>query len=896
MKISAEDYLKHYGTPRHSGRYPWGSGENPYQDNKNFLGMVNDMKKQGLSDTEIARGLGMSTTQLRAKKSIAKNEIKQADISQAQRLKDKGWSNVAIGERMGLPESSVRSLLAPGAADKAKVLDATSDMLKKEVKNKGIIDIGANVEHTVPGAPGTDQKIGVSRNKLDNAIAKLREEGYGVHYVKVKQLSTGHQTTIKVLAPPGMTYSEVYKNRHNIKQISEHSEDGGRTFLGIEPPKSIDSKRIAINYSEKDAKGNEVGGGLADGVIYVRPGVEDVSLGKSNYAQVRIAVDDTHFLKGMAVYKKDMPDGVDLVFNTNKTQAEAPTKHDAMKPMKTDKRTGVIDKDNPFGATIDRQSGVMNVLYEEGTWDTWSKTLSSQFLSKQSPKLAKQQLEMTYERKQEELNEIMSLTNPVVRRHLLKTFAEDADSSAVHLKAAALPKQASNVLLPVKSMKPTEIYAPNHKNGDRVVLIRHPHGGIFEIPELTVNNRNREARETIGTSAPDAVGINSKVAEKLSGADFDGDTVLVIRNNNGQVKTAPSLEGLKNFDAHRMYKLPDDAPKMKPRTKQVQMGDVSNLITDMTIKGANPSELARAVRHSMVVIDAEKHGLDYKQSALDNGIKQLKEKYQGGPRAGAATLVSRSGSSVRVPERKQGFKIDPETGKKVFTETGATYVNKSGKEVPVTTESNKLAETDDAESLSSGTPIEAVYAEHSNRLKGMANATRREVVSIKNTPYSPSARATYESEVESLKAKLKIAKMNAPRERQAQIIGNAVVEQKKQANPDMDSEELKKLKNQALAEARTRTGAGKERIKITQSEWDAIQSRAITTTMLEDILSNTDLEDVKKLATPRTKPSMTSAKERRARSMAALGYTQAEIAEQLGVSTSTITDVLSEGG
>ena len=48
------------------------------------------------------------------------------------------------------------------------------------------------------------------------------------------------------------------------------------------------------------------------------------------------------------------------------------------------------------------------------------------------------------------------------------------------------------------------------------------------------------------------------------------------------------------------------------------MGDVSNLITDMTIKGANNDELARAVRHSMVVIDSEKHNLDVKASARDN--------------------------------------------------------------------------------------------------------------------------------------------------------------------------------------------------------------------------------------------------------------------------------------
>ena len=31
-----KDILMHYGTPRHSGRYPWGSGENPYQRNGDF--------------------------------------------------------------------------------------------------------------------------------------------------------------------------------------------------------------------------------------------------------------------------------------------------------------------------------------------------------------------------------------------------------------------------------------------------------------------------------------------------------------------------------------------------------------------------------------------------------------------------------------------------------------------------------------------------------------------------------------------------------------------------------------------------------------------------------------------------------------------------------------------
>lgn len=81
------------------------------------------------------------------------------------------------------------------------------------------------------------------------------------------------------------------------------------------------------------------------------------------------------------------------------------------------------------------------------------------------------------------------------------------------------------------------------------------------------------------------------------------------------------------------------------KNTQTEMGKISNLITDMTLKGATQDELARAVRHSMVVIDAEKHKLDYKQSEQDNGISALRKKYQGTVdengryHEGAATLI-----------------------------------------------------------------------------------------------------------------------------------------------------------------------------------------------------------------------------------------------------------------
>lgn len=879
----SDDTLAHYGILRKSGRYPYGSGGDPNQRHKTFLDTVADLKSQGLTDTEIARGLGITTTELRAKKSIAKNEQRKADASRAIRMKEKGMSNVAIGEAMGINESSVRALLDPAAQERNAVLGSTADLLKSQVAEKGIIDIGVGVEN----------HLDITSTKLKNAVAILKEEGYAVHEVLVDQLGTTQKTRIKVLAPPGTTYKDIVSDLSQIKNVSTiHETDTGKTLLGIEPPRSVNAKRVGVRYAEE-------GGADADGVIYVRRGVDDVSLGGARYAQVRIAVDGTHYLKGMAMYKDDMPDGVDLLFNTNKSDTS--NKLDALKKLKD-------DPDNPFGAIISQrkyrdasgkeQLSSINIVNEEGDWGKWSKSLSSQMLSKQTPELAKRQLALGFDRRKEQFDEISKLTNPVVKKKLLEAFADDADSAAVHLKAAALPRQATHVILPVPNMKETEIYAPNYNQGDKVVLIRYPHGGTFEIPELTVNNRQPSAKSALG-QAKDAVGIHPQVAERLSGADFDGDTVLVIPNNAGQVKTSSPLEGLKNFDPKTQYAAYEGMPKMSPRTKQREMGDVSNLITDMTIHGATPSELARAVRHSMVVIDAEKHNLNYRQSKLDNGIAQLKEKYQGGSRAGAATLISRATSEQRVPDRKlrsagKGGSIDPVTGKKVFDYSGASYTDAKGRTVVRKIASTKLAETEDARTLSSspGTVIESVYANHSNKLKALANAARKASLTTGRLPYSPSAKQAYAKEVASLNAKLSIAVRNKPLERQAQILANTIVSAKRQANPDMDNAEIKKLKGLALTEARDRTGARKQRIEFTQSEWDAVQAGAITPNKLTGILANADLDQVKQLATPRAATVATPAVLARARNMLALGYPQSEIASALGIPTSTLNSAI----
>jgi DNA-binding CsgD family transcriptional regulator len=905
--LDEDDYLAHYGVLRKSGRYPWGSGNTEYSRSVSFLDNIAQLREKGMSDVDIAKGFGMTIKELRETNTIAINAKRAEDVGMAVKLKEKGYSNVAIGERMKINESSVRSLLARHLQDKQDILTETASILRNEVDKGGYIDIGKGVATT----------RGISNEKLGSAVAILKDEGYSVLKVQVQQQGTasGNKTTIKVLCPPGTTYRDVKMNMENIRQIEQKTDDGGRTFFGILPPKSIDSSRVSVIYDED-------GGGQADGVMYIRPGVEDLSLGSSRYAQVRIMVDGTHYLKGMAVYKDDLPPGVDVAFNTNKkkgTPMIGDKDNTVLKPLQKD-ADGNIDKDNPFGAQIASQIGktdetgrvteltsAVNILNKEGDWEGWKKSIASQVLSKQSPKLAEAQLKQAFDRKREELDEILALNNPAVKAKLLQSYSEGVDSAAVHLKAAALPRQASHAILPVKSLKDTEVYAPNYKDGERVALIRYPHGGTFEIPELTVNNKNREARAMIGPQAKDAIGINSKVAERLSGADFDGDSVLVIPNNSGALKSTPALEKLKGFDAKAEYPAYEGMPKMTPRAKQQQMGLVSNLITDMTIQKASPDELARAVRHSMVVIDAEKHNLDYRRSARENGVLALQKKYQprdDGRAGGAATLISRATSQTHVLARKpqrmsDGGPIDKATGKKVFKETGESYVDpNTGKTVFKTQRSVKLRETDDAHTLVSkdgGTMIERVYADHSNRMKALANEARKSMVAQPSVTRSPSAAKVYDAQVKSLDAKLNNALRNSPRERQAQVFADTVVSAKRAANPNMDNAQIKRAQSQALTEARARMGAKKELVDITPDEWAAIQAGAISNHKLKQILDNTDVDKVKSLATPRARTLMSGANLARAKTMAAQGKTQAEIAAALGISVTTVKEGLSDG-
>jgi DNA-binding CsgD family transcriptional regulator len=923
VRLDEGAYLAHYGILRRSGRYPWGSGQNPLQRSKRFLDVIEQHKKvDGMTESQIAKAYStpeypMSVSDIRALRSRALTEIKQDQIRTAQRLRDKGTGYSEIARQMEVNESTVRSLLEPGRLDRLDVLQSTADMLRRQVDEKGFIDVGANVEKDLPIGTNPETRIGISSDKFRTALSILREEGYPVHPVHIRQVGTGEITKYLVLTKPGVSKKEAFANRDKIATIAEKSDDRGHTWqdTGFKSPLHIDPKRVGIRYKED-------GGADADGVIYVRPGKEDLSLGKSHYAQVRIAVGGTHYLKGMAVYKSDLPPGVDLMFNTNKSNTG--NKLDAMKPLKRDKQTGEVDKELPFGSVIKdggqilgkngKPKSVMNLVNEEGDWDTWSRTLSRQVLSKQSPDLIESQLNLTHDRRVAEFNELKHLTNPQIKKKLLETFGEETDSAAVHLKAANMPRQATKVILPSNHVKPTEIFAPTFHDGERVVLLRYPHAGTFEIPELTVNNRSREAKKIVGVgqggTARDAVIIHPKVAERLSGADFDGDSVVVIPNNRGHITHTPALEKLKGFDPQsyqvplgpKSDKHPDGKPVIDSTRKQHQMGNVTNLISDMTIRGASTDELSRAVRHSMVVIDSEKHNLDFNASYRDHGIADLKRRYQGvtdkGGLKGASTLITRATAQTHVPQRQAAkagpgkvrlsrSTVDPKTGKKLYDYTGR---RKPSGEL-VTQRSRQLAETDDAFSLVSkgrGTRVEQLYAEHSNQLKAMANAARREVVNTKDTPYEPSAKRVYSHEVASLESKLNIALKNSPLERQAQVVANRMVAQKKRANPDMDKDEEKKIKGQALKEARLRTGAKKNLVEISDREWEAIQAGAISNNKLKQIINNADLEAIRKRATPRENLVMTSAMTSRAKQMLSSGYTLAEVSDHLGIALSTL--------
>ena len=900
------DTLEHYGTKRHSGRYPWGSGETPYQHSGDFISRIDKLKSHGMSENEILEAINatlpdeykLGASEFRVARAKAGHDRKALQWDQIRALKEdgKGWTE--IGQKLNMSESTVRSMYQNGVGTKKDQAEKIADILKKEVDKKGMIDI----------SEGSNLTLGVSEGKLDEAVYILEAEyGYKRYGVGIKQpTNPRQQTNITVLGKPEFDQSYAYKHQSEIQSLGDyHSDDGGDSFKKLQRPVSMSSDRVAVRYGDE--------GGLAkDGVMEIRRGVPDLDLGNSHYAQVRIMVDDSHYLKGMAVYSDDLPNGVDIVFNTNKPSGTPKMK--VFKPIKD-------DPDNPFGAAIKANGqstyigadgkehlSPINKLKEEGDWDTMSKNVSSQFLSKQPVPLIKRQLDLTMADYKAEYDEIMHYTNPTVKKKMLMDFADQCEGTSMTLKASAFPGQSTKVILPLNNISEKEAYCPTYENGTQLALIRYPHAGTFEIPVVTVNNKNLSGKRNLG-AIQDAIGINAKGAERLSGADFDGDTVMAIpMSDKVRINSTNPLPGLKNFDPKTAYSVPEGNPNnvrlMKKDEKQKEMGIISNLITDMTLRGATPEDLERAVRHSMVVIDAEKHGLDYKRSERENGIQELKQKYQirvdedGNTKyGGASTLLSRRKQTVRVPERRGSTRIDKETGELIYKESGRTYKDEKGKVHTAEDEVSRISLTKDVHTLSSGTKQEELYADFANGLKALTNQARKEAVNMKGIQRAPAAAKKYAAEVESLKAKYQAVLANKPKERRAMIIANANINAKIEAqglDRKADKKEIKKISAVEMQRARDSVGASGRNSKIvfTDKEWEAVQNHAISDSMLTKFLNSSDSSEIIKRAMPKASTTLSNAKLSKARAMLDMGYSYAEVAEACNVPKSTIYDAL----
>ena len=990
IDIFLDDYLRHEGVskrdgaPIGSGRYPLGSGENPYQHDLSLLSDIRRYRAQGFSDKEIAEKCNIlkygkpSAKELKKRYSVLQEQEKTALIVEARRLADEGLGPSEIGRRIGKPPSTVAGYLKDDMTQRMSKNMKAATMLKELADEKKYVDV----------SKGSELYLDMTRNRMENALAYLESEGYTLNYVKIPQLGTNHSTTVSVLAPPGVSYAEIIENRFNIQPVFNETrvfnQDGELSGLGLTRDRihSISADRVQIKY-------NEEGGVDCDGLIELRRGVDDISIGSSAYAQVRIPVNDSYYIKGMAVYSDDLPPGVDVRFNTNKHLGTPMMDDDkgVLKPMKK-LEDGSVDWENPFGASIKvdaqleytdangkRQYSACNIVNKAGEWADWDRNVPSQLGSKQPMKLISRQLELDLAQRQKEFEEINSLTNPTIKKQLLIEYGDGCDTAASELKAAPFPGQQTHVLLPSPKIKEGEIYAPNYTDGTKVALVRFPHAGQFEIPVLTVNNKNQTARKMIGTNqtAPDAVVINHTTAEQLSGADFDGDTAIVIPfSDKVTIKSQPRLRQLIGFDPSEAYPAYDGMKVIAPQTKQTEMGKVTNLITDMSFQNAAPDEIARAVKHSMVIIDSEKHKLDYKRSEKENGIAELKKIYQddGHGHTGAGTLISRAGAEVDVPAlkdwRPQNNTIDPETGLKIRTPTGETYTKvklngvkerdpETGKMKTVypseadahgwigtysekstgrlyymktdpttqkkvrqyltendytnskkelrTTKVTRMSQYNDAYELTSGgsrenpgNPIEKVYAEYANGCKALANQARLTWLNTKDYKKDPAASKEYEAEVRSLNQKLKDAQKYAPLERQAQMIANRTMARKRAEHPEMSKDREKKYKSQAINSARNQLGVHRKDtlVSITDREWEAIQHKAVSSTTLRAIIANTDSDKLKERAMPRVKPAISDASKRVAKAMAATGFTNAQIADRLGISTGSVSTILNE--
>ena len=182
------DALEHYGMPRRSGRYPWGSGDDPYQHGSvDFLTRVEALKKNGWTETadNIKKEFGENVTleDYRNEKSWCNYERRLRNVETAKAMIKDGKKVSEIGRIMGVNESTVRSWLNPDSENRMKEAANTADFLKKKVEERGMIDVGDGVE----------RELKVTRTRLDQALYKLKGEGYEVHGGRIDQVTNPGQ-------------------------------------------------------------------------------------------------------------------------------------------------------------------------------------------------------------------------------------------------------------------------------------------------------------------------------------------------------------------------------------------------------------------------------------------------------------------------------------------------------------------------------------------------------------------------------------------------------------------------------------------------------------------------------------------------------------------------------
>lgn len=906
-----EDWLAHIGN-ENSGRYPRGSGENPYQHESSWLARSHDLRRRGLSDKEIAEAMGLSTREWKAKRAA---EIQARDAYQNSIIRsmcDRGMSDTEIGRELGMPTSTVASRRAIIYNTERKSVTEKRqhviDILKEQLKNGEYLEVGH----------GVADQIGCTDSMLVSAMKALEKEGYKRTEIQITSATDpDHKWKTPILvAPDAANRFETEKALRRDIYLAKDADkllyfDGKATIdkesgeiRKIQYPASIDSKRVAVRYADDD-------GVLQDGTIEIRRNVADLSLGNSRYAQVRILVDGDHYLKGMAHYADDLPDGVDIRFNTNKksgTPKVGPDNdHSVLKCI--DK--SLKDNLNPFGAyySADGQSeydgadgkkhlSAINKLRKEGEWDEQRVRVPSQMLSKQSKQLVRSQLKETLDDYRAEFDAIRSNTNPIIRQKLLEDFGDKCETASYELAAKKFPKQRTQVIMPIVDISEHEVFAPNFDNGTTVALIRYPHGSTSEIPILKVNNNNKEGVRVYGKQARDMVGINSKVASKLSGADFDGDTVSVIPlSSKVHITSSDQMEGLKDYDPHTKYAGYPGMKRLAKKNTGREMGKITNLITDMHVRGADLDDIEKAIKHSMVVIDAAKHNLDYKQSEIDNDIEYLKKRYQSHndpitgeyQESGASTLLSLAKNPTYIDKTRGSGHIDPKTGVKWYEKSN--QLNQKGE--PKQQKTYKMLVVDDARKLSTGTEVEELYANFANSLKAMTNQARKESVNTKLPKKDPIAEKTYEYEVASINAKLNEARKNAPKERHANSIAESIVRQKKEEYPaqfkgEENKKAARKLAQTELEAARARLGSKSYRFSLTDKEFEAIQANALSATKVKEVFRYIDTDDFAAKTMPKSSNSLSKSQQSRLTRLVEQGYTPSDIAESLRVPISTV--------